>query len=209
VAFWPCSGDVRDESGNGNDGILKNGADFGADRFGVAEHACRFDGIDDIVDIGANVKPSFPVTLSTWINVDTLGANRGVFRSDMWDPNAFYHGFHATVGSTGHVGTGVGSGFASASTRRQFSTDDAVISIGVWHHLAIIYNSPNDMRVFVDGVAHPGTYSGNGGSMTYSSASGAIGHRGLDWMDGRIDDTRVYSRALSEEEIQALASDGP
>ena len=46
VAYYPFNGNANDESGNGNNGTV-NGAILSADRFGVANNAYSFDGVND------------------------------------------------------------------------------------------------------------------------------------------------------------------
>jgi hypothetical protein len=50
VGFWPFNGNANDESGNGNNGTV-NGATLTTDRFGVANRAYSFDGVDDFISI--------------------------------------------------------------------------------------------------------------------------------------------------------------
>ena len=59
VAFWPFYGNAHDASGNGNDGVVY-GATLCEDRFGTADSAYCFDGVDDYINIGNKVKPTFP-----------------------------------------------------------------------------------------------------------------------------------------------------
>jgi len=48
VGWWPFNGNANDESGNGNNGIV-NGATLASDRFGNANMAYSFDGINDLI----------------------------------------------------------------------------------------------------------------------------------------------------------------
>jgi hypothetical protein len=50
VGYWPFCGNANDESGNGNNGT-NNGATLTADRFGNANSAYNFDGINDLISI--------------------------------------------------------------------------------------------------------------------------------------------------------------
>ena len=49
VGWWPFNGNANDESGNGNNGTV-NGATLTADRFGNANSAYSFDGVDDYIN---------------------------------------------------------------------------------------------------------------------------------------------------------------
>jgi len=48
VAWYPFNGNANDESGNGNNGVV-NGATLTADRFGNANGAYSFDGVNSFI----------------------------------------------------------------------------------------------------------------------------------------------------------------
>src|ERR1044072_4062327 len=74
VALYPFNGNVKDESGNGNDGVANN-VNFVPDRFGIANRAGSFAGNSGsnvkINSTNLNLPPDF--TVSVWINY-TAGA---------------------------------------------------------------------------------------------------------------------------------------
>ncbi|HEX5397653.1 MAG TPA: LamG-like jellyroll fold domain-containing protein, partial [Verrucomicrobiae bacterium] len=80
-----------------------------------------------------------------------------------------------------------------------------------WHHVAATYDGQH-VRVFVDGGwgGHPVKTAG---SLKKSGWDLCIGNSVVDYgtgeflaFDGLIDEVRVYNRALSPEEIKALAT---
>ena len=92
---------------------------------------------------------------------------------------------------------------------------------GNWHHICGWFNSSStvDKKIFVDAdmvKSHSSnTHSGRnlGNSVRYgyigwgSEASSFDGNGNVhqnDFMRGKIDDVRIYSRSLSDEEISAL-----
>ena len=50
IGYWPFNGNANDESGTGNDGTV-NGATLTADRFGNANAAYDFDGVNDNITL--------------------------------------------------------------------------------------------------------------------------------------------------------------
>jgi hypothetical protein len=67
------------------------------------------------------------------------------------------------------------------------------------------------MELYINGVDDGGSYAGSGGSLVYS----ADGHSFIgsssgtgNFADGRLDDVRVYDRALSAEEIEEVYLEG-
>ena len=97
---------------------------------------------------------------------------------------------------------------------------------GNWHHICGWYkssNTPSDKKIFVDGAkiaplsssnAHSGRNLGTnsrpkhygfiGWGSEAPSFDGNGNVHGSDFMIGKIDDVRIYSRALSDQEISAL-----
>jgi hypothetical protein len=82
----------------------------------------------------------------------------------------------------------------------------------VWHHIAVVYNasSPaNRPQMYVDGVAQVVTQvSAPSGTPLANTDSYLLGNRGAGdrgWQ-GRLDDLRIYNRALTASEIQAAMS---
>lgn len=198
IAYWPFNGNANDESGNNNGTV--NGATLTTDRFGNDISAYAFDGVDDYIDIGNNLKPNLPVSISLWVMSN--GNISGLFCNDEVNPSAYYNG----IWLAGNCQVGIGSGYASANTRKAlYTTLQYFEDIGTWHHLVGIVNTANDMHIFIDGVECDGSLGGNGNTVTYSSSSGKIGK----WTaggatKGLIDDIRVYNKVLTGEEIQAL-----
>ncbi|MFM7769023.1 MAG: hypothetical protein ACKO8Q_00520, partial [Bacteroidota bacterium] len=74
VGYWPFCGNANDASGNGNNGTV-NGATLTADRFGNANSAYSFDGVNDGILSPDN---NFPYgnsnrTLSFWMKNENTG----------------------------------------------------------------------------------------------------------------------------------------
>ena len=80
-----------------------------------------------------------------------------------------------------------------------------------WHHVAFTFDQDSRQQVlYLDGIAVE--YTNNKSSIAYeNSPDTTIGHHGDGSLhydfDGLIDDARIYTRALSEAEIAALATD--
>jgi hypothetical protein len=99
-----------------------------------------------------------------------------------------------------------GSTWVSATVNQSFASTG-------WHHFAAVMNDDQNLfKFYVDGaeVASVSTtatipYTGLG----TKTVVGAHGNSGTTWdMTGRVDDVRVYSRALCPTEVQALHDGG-
>jgi hypothetical protein len=219
VAYWPFNGNANDEGGNGNDGVVF-GATICEDRFGDMDSAYCFDGVDDYINIGNNVKPPFPVSVSVWVNAKDLDANdcglAGVVRNDQYDDGSYRYGLTVRV-SNGYLWAHYFEGFSAPWNRITYRSNDTLISADKWYHLVVIFNAHRDIHLFVDGVEYFGIYAGTGSGMSYSgSGKGAIGQfrtnvsrpgqptRRTCYFNGIVDDLRIYDRTLSDTEIQQL-----
>ena len=98
-----------------------------------------------------------------------------------------------------------GDGGSSSPSSRRTATTAQVVPVGEWVHVGIVASGPNDMLFFFDGEAIGTTYSGSGTDMETAADSFLIGS---SVYDGRLDDFRVYDRALSADEVSLLASMG-
>jgi hypothetical protein len=76
VGYWPFNGNANDESANGNNGTV-NGATLSADRFGNANKAYSFDGVDDYITINNTVGNfgTSDFTISLWYLANNLNAS--------------------------------------------------------------------------------------------------------------------------------------
>lgn len=179
---------------------------------GKVNSSIHFDGTDDRITVAdANVLEGMAeISVSAWVYMDAQPAN-----------SLFY-----TIASKGTLGvgdvtsyvmwlrgpSGTNPGFfwsvrgsSSTSAGCNFTT---MPSAGEWHHLSGTYDGTT-ARAYIDGV-EVCSGSGNIGTILDTTARFRIGaaDRGASdhYMDGRIDDVRVYNRALSTSEIQSLAA---
>ena len=85
VSWWPGDGNTIDIIGN-NNGILENGAAFGAGRFDLA---FKLDGVNDFVMVPHNPSLNFGTndfTVSLWANFKSLsGEQIFIEKWDRWD----------------------------------------------------------------------------------------------------------------------------
>ncbi|MGZ5254993.1 MAG: hypothetical protein ACXWV4_11635, partial [Flavitalea sp.] len=70
IAYFPFNGNANDISGNGNNGIPLNGVQPTTDRFGVANSAYYFDGINDYIRVpyASGMNPSNAISIALYFN---------------------------------------------------------------------------------------------------------------------------------------------
>lgn len=209
--YFPFTGNANDASGNGNVATV-NGPTLAPDRFGTANSAYLFDGIDDYISIvnGPGMKPNYPFSFSCWINPvsSTPASVNFIYCNDYTIPGDDYYGsIYNTPANRFQASVGDGQ-FVDPSSRNT-KTIITPIPNNQWHHIAAVVYSAGSMRLFVDCEEVPGTFSGTGSGLTYSNNNTAImgrgnGGVGENYLNAYVDEVRFYDRALSDDEIGAL-----
>lgn len=204
VAYYPFNGDAQDESGNGRDATV-NGATLTEDRFGHMDQAYSFDGVDDFVE-GTNVIPNYEnATISVWVKSSVIPENvvRGIVSKPRSQTGGgFRLGVKAASGS-GDLG------FNNGEVNLSRATTDPITD-GSWHHLVGTV-SGGVATLYLDGVEASRSNTFTTSDIT-SSVNLQIGREmpagEYRYVDAAIDDVRVYDRALTAAEVQALYREG-
>lgn len=197
IAEYLFHGNARDSSGNGHHGTVV-GAVLCEDRFGRSERAYYFDGKDDyiVVERPPAINPD-AFTLSVWCYYDAAARLEGwhgaivsqdgqlrrrVFQLCTWDDTIAFHRFLAEPDlSLGNP-----------------------LQKGYWYHIAVTYEE-HTFKLYRNGFLvdeKQGELHPDVDEPLY------IGRRSTDeprfYFHGKIDDLRMYSRALSADEVTAL-----
>ena len=194
---------LRDWSGFKNHGTLTNMDAAGDWVTSQGRYALDFDGTDDYVAItDARQWHQSDFSFLCWANFRGIGGlNYGtVFSRDNGGTNwAFFsrdfQSFSGKFSANFYDGAN-NPGVRSAQ----------VLSLSVWYHLGVTV-SGNTCTVFINGIA-----DGSGSISTWTRPSisnqriGSWNINGGRSIDGWIDDSRLYSRALSPNEIRLLSS---
>ncbi|SNZ05679.1 Carboxypeptidase regulatory-like domain-containing protein [Natronoarchaeum philippinense] len=199
VGYWPLddagAAGVSDVSGSGNDGSQSGGLGNASGLFGTS--AYDFDGSDDAVtvphDESIEMSDEDAVTVSAWVKKDAAQSGWVAIaqKSDQSYNLQFENGNQPTFtiydGDWNIVNSGV-----------SLSNDQ-------WHHVVGTYDG-SEARIYVNGTlkgtqAVSGTLANASGSPLGIGENLATGGRNLD---GTIDELRLYDRALSDAEVQAL-----
>jgi hypothetical protein len=175
-------GMALDASGNGNNGTISGATWTSQGRYG---NALSFDGVNDLVK-ASNVTLGAAFTIMAWIYNPT---------------NAQYETI-VTVGTNRdfYLRNGVIT-FYDGSAERPFGS---TISRKRWHHVAVVSDG-STLRVYLDGAPNGTPQAASFGAVTGTLQIGAwtLGSANYDFFGGRIDEVRVYTRALTEAEVQS------
>jgi hypothetical protein len=206
IAYYPFSLDGNDSSGMGNDAEVK-GPVPASDRFGNANGAYSFDGVDDSVSLVEPIGlPSGrePRTIAGWLKSDQprqyLAALFG-----FGDPSPGAN-FQLVIGPDSLTDYPVVfrvNGWGDGSDWRT-GVDPAPFLDGNWHHAAVTYNG-QIVTMYMDGIARASSTWSYDTTPHYITIGTEIAGDGTPFK-GLIDDVVFFARALSAQEIAALAT---
>ena len=199
IAYYPFNGNANDESGNGRNGVVY-GASLTTDRFGNPDKAYQFNGTSNYIDI--------PGTNNLHLNTNGLSLAAWINFTEPSD-------IHAIVGK--HI-SGYGNGYylmIRPATIIEFLVDSDYglrstesYNDGNWHFVVGTFDG-STMKLYVDGAlksSQPKTYS----SLNDSTLTIGKHHAGVatDFFNGKIDDIRIFDKAIGEAEVLQLFNDG-
>jgi hypothetical protein len=208
VGYWPFCGNANDESGNGNDGTV-NGATLTVDRFGMANAAYDFDGVDDWIQVqnDSTLNLSGDISISSWLNADSYDLvsmivskhspfcdnNLGTFVYGIWDD-----------GGVGNFKTNFSA--SPTFTAESYPNNNASVSENNWYNFIATYsNSLQVLKYYLNG-ALVDTINIDF-DITTNPFDLYIGKQDCSntWhFDGTLDDIGIWNRALSADEVQEL-----
>ena len=200
LAAWGFAGSappVADTSGNGNTGYLKDGATRSED--GYHGKALETDGVTGHVDLGPFDVGSEELTLMAWINADDFDtADARILSKSSGSATSDHVWMLSTIGGP-HVRFRLKTDDGSTTT---LVGTGSTLSAGAWHHIAATYDGIR-MRIYQNGnevasVPKNGSVFQAPSVQAYIAANPGASDQVFD---GRIDDVKVFGRALTRDEI--------
>lgn len=198
IAYYPLNNNIKDATKNKYDGQLSDGS-FTTDRFGRANSALYFDGVNDyasILKFGKYI-PTKDFTICFWAkSVKNVASNTLMLMPDNTSNriavSLYYQ--HNGQGAFFWDYAGIGS--------RIFI--EPVNPNGSWEHVTVYYNSKTKKSGFYKNVKLLQEVSTTN-SYTQDSTKALYIGKGADGnYNGTLDDIRFYSRVLDTAEIRTL-----
>jgi len=208
VAYYPFSGNANDASGNGNNGTPLN-TQFTVDRFGVANAALAFNGIQTTK--GSMVIITNPLfnlgqqeyTVNFWFNVSNITQQTRCFFSGANTATGITIDFNDN-NAPGYIVYDIGPGNAFWTSLYHHGPKND-FQPGQWYALSftkrgVLYS------IYVDGQLQDeqNVSAASGYNFNFEPLIGAYDLLGDQVLDGDMDDVRIYNRALSPDEVAQL-----
>ena len=194
VGWWkfdegagPTAGD---SSGNGRTGTLMNGATWTAGKIG---EAVNLDGMDGRVEITGDPLGTGAMTFSAWIYARSFSDTPVIVSSGVYPDTQLY------------VDPNINNALCFTNDGATTAISDA-IQLNTWLHIVVVRNASNQITFYVNGVQSR-TANQTVGTPTGGTTQNVIGDRSVGGghpFNGIIDDVRIYNRALTATDIQAL-----
>jgi hypothetical protein len=208
VAYYPFNGNAKDESGNGHHGTPTK-AGLTADRFGLSNAAFAFDGTNSVITVAHSDVLNLTntdFTISLWA---VLNAPKSVspqffllYKGDGSKKWLLSYG-----GSDGHSLRTVffqradlskgGLGNAWYVARKDYT-----VNSNEWHHFSLS-KAGSTYTMYVDGLPFDSA-SSSLEPLSANTSALTIGRGENLSIRGKLDDIRIYNRALSSSELQQL-----
>ncbi|MEM7373005.1 MAG: LamG-like jellyroll fold domain-containing protein [Bacteroidota bacterium] len=218
VAYYPLNGDADAYIGS-SDGVVFGPA-LAEDRFGLSYGAYEFDGENDYIDFGD--APEFQFTtdysISIWIYFDGTVQDGAILQKRQnITPFAMYslnmgHSPQNYVPDDFVFFQHREDGFNASSVLKYVASPEDSLSVG-WHHIVITNEINGRATLYVDNKVIGTSESGPGNVQisTYPLlVGGSIDPPGTpnNFFKGKMDDIRLYNRALSLGEVSDLFATG-
>lgn len=197
IAEYLFTGNINDTSGNNNSGTL-NGSVLTIDKFENSENAYYFDGVDDFINFGNILTNNFTsIGVSAWIKVISFPTtNAGILvkagatsttKDWMLDIHTGYPQFTVFEGNVGY-----------------YSSSPNTTLLNTWYHLVGVYDgTTKQTKIYVNGIEKDSDSHSILWSHTSQNLNIGYGQE-THWLNGTIDNIRIYNRTLKDDEIQAL-----
>lgn len=217
-AYYPFNGNANDASGNNNNPIFNN-ATITTDRFGNTNSAYHFNGVYQYMRIPNKPSINFgkEITLSVWVR--PTGFYYGICHASQliskgggnYNPGNYALRFDDALYT---LGTGCGGTICDTIHQNFRGTGTVLkpyggdfITKNKWYN--VLYTNDGRMaRLYVDcqlkyEIAFPETFT-NTEDLFFGKSDDDLFPF---WLNGDLDDIRIYNRALSDKEITALCAD--
>jgi hypothetical protein len=197
---------VADSSENSNDGTA-SGMTWETGKIGT--YSGGFDG-NDVVDFASLTNWKIQdFTVTTWINSGNIPGDNGCIASTALVNNSGLKNWLLTR----YEGDGLYFRYGDGSSiSREIYSGNATLPNNEWVHVAVSFDESGDVALSINGavvisqlsngIAYDSTYYRQ--SIGARKFNGPLSGTTDRYFDGKIDDTRIYNRALTAEEISRV-----
>ena len=202
-AYWKLGEQARY---NGTDWLIPNSLSSNYSNFSF-----DFDGVDDYIDIpiGASVAGEAEVSISVWINPNTISGNNDRI-------------FDEVTSTVTHTRLGLERDGVTITMKWRDAANDPtgtagtistgnVLTVGVWTHIVGVYDSSsNEQKIYIDGVLNVTGTTTIDALGTSTSAGTWIGsdYGSINAINAIISNVAVFDSALTSGNVTTIYNSG-
>jgi chitodextrinase len=208
IGYWKLdegSGITASDSVGTNHGTLTNGPTWALGKVGSA---VNFNGVNNYISLPNIDVVGTGITIAAWVKLsaaDTSSDYRIISKATTWSEDDHWW----MLGTTNSAGTKLRARLKAGGVTQTLVASSGNLSVGVWHHAVLRYDGTT-MKLYLDGV-EVGSVSKTGTLDTNVSAPVNIGRNpgtpDTGYINGSVDEVRIYNRALSVAEIIDVMND--
>ena len=189
---YPGSGTTWGDLVGTSNGTLTNGPTFDSANGG----SIVFDGSNDIVECGSDssidIDPAGTMTLTTWVNADSIASNGHVIGKKQWGNGYILH-YDAVYEDES------GGGFQTANVNNSQFEFGQNIEVGKWYYVVYTYDRTNEKAYYNGELV--ATKANTGNISTNADNNLTIGGTSTDNWHGKIASVKIYNKALTASEV--------
>jgi hypothetical protein len=226
VGYWKMeeatwsgqAAEVVDSSGNGNNGVASGPSnDKPYTLGGKFGNGGKFDGLNDYVSLGNNavgvdINGASGTTVSYWVNLSGTPTAGNTFQPIGIVIGDSAAGLDSKIDSNRNISFG---GRSSLSDNFQNVGSTGTLTEGTWTHVTGIYDYFNKkIYIYINGTLDTSqtvSFAANTYTNSWTSGADLIGNftSQTRYLNGKIDDVRIYNRTLSPSEVSQLYAWAP
>ncbi len=192
--------EVVDSSGNGNHGTAVNGTITAPVKLGIGG---SFDGVNDHITVGSSVpQVSNEMTVSSWVTPGDISSHKVIL--DRYSDRTDGYGLAIYTSQLDF--------YVMQDSVSKYWRSSAVFAAGQTYHIAVRYKN-GEAFGYVNGqpITWSTTPTGVNSSIAAQSGVTYLGSQGGygNYYYGKLDEFRIYNRALSPAEVQQLYNYAP
>lgn len=213
TGHFPFDGNAGDHSPSAINGIV-NGATLITGQDGAPNSAYRFNGSSSWINLGTNNRGiSNAVSVCAWVRTTETAKGQWVAGKYLGYLGTGYNGYLLTIGDelNQNIGKAAFGGRNGAQVPFPQSSGFSATAVndGQWHCLVGVAGN-DSWNIYVDGFLESSAEDGTENLATPNYVPFTIGwHDGNTyplWMNGDIDDVRIYNRALTAHEVECFCA---
>jgi hypothetical protein len=169
-----------------------------ADRIGVQGYSLDFDGTDDSVQAN-NVITAYPFTFEAWVRPDVVNANQTLISINNNTSATIFYSLNITNSAKANIRIENGGTLVDVSST-------ASISANTWVHLAAVFASATDRKIYINGVQD----GSNTSSINFNNTVNNQVLLGVIrttiptfYLNGKMSDVRIWNTARTTAQISA------